>query len=217
VGKLADQSLSVNQKVIIEFLSPPEVAGSYPSRVDAIGENGIVLYAPLTSTGTVAVPPGTPLTVFFKGSFANYAFESEVIAAAYGNVPLITIKAPLKLTKIQRRDFYRVGTMITVRFRRQQQESDEAYEGLSVDLSGGGVSVNTPVELELEELLDLELLIPKGQPIRVQGKVMRLQPAKPRGLFQAGINFTDITKQDRKRLLDFVVERQYILRDLGDL
>ncbi len=78
---------------------------------------------------------------------------------------------------------------------------DSAY---SLDLSGGGMLLSGPDNLQVDDLIRFRLhLDSTSPPIRGRGRVVRVT-----GENQRAVVFEDISRQDRERLIHFIFDRQ---------
>lgn len=78
---------------------------------------------------------------------------------------------------------------------------DSAY---SLDLSGGGMLLSGPDNLQVDDQIRFRLhLDSTSPPIRGRGRVVRIT-----GENQRAVVFEDISRQDRERLIHFIFDRQ---------
>lgn len=82
------------------------------------------------------------------------------------------------------------------------------HETKFVNLSGGGLSVNSESPLSENANLEIDLiLLPSHEPMRVFGRVIYCSEIE-RGDYEIGIEFEEIRDQDRERLIQHVLHRQ---------
>jgi hypothetical protein len=102
---------------------------------------------------------------------------------------------------VQRRDFVRVGVAQPLRL--AVGASDEMIDTFAVDVSGGGMRVSATKLLAIGDRVRFELEIGAGQPITGTGRVVRSV-----GEGERGIEFEQISKPDRDRLIHFIFDCQ---------
>ncbi|MEM7465754.1 MAG: PilZ domain-containing protein [Pseudomonadota bacterium] len=82
------------------------------------------------------------------------------------------------------------------------------HETKLVDLSGGGMSFTADHRVESDARLIIDLvLLPSHDPMRVFGKIVHCQPVLE-DQYRLGVEFTEISNQDRERLVRHTLQRQ---------
>ncbi len=212
--------LKINQRVKIE-LEHPLYGGTYSSRVEEILPGRIVLAAPLRGAEVVPLRPGDRVTVSYWSPAGAYTFKARVSGVSPGGVPLLFLEEPEEVQRVQRRSFLRVPAALPVTFSIlediEQLPAPEVHQGETVDISGGGVLLRSPVPLREGDYLELEVTVPKRGTLGVVGRVVRVQEKKgAKGPeFYAGVDFVVIAEADRDKIVGFVFERQREMRRKG--
>ena len=102
---------------------------------------------------------------------------------------------------IQRRQFVRIETTTTVTLTR---EDGSQHKTFTLNLSGAGMLLGGPADLQLEEPVKVDLDVgPEEVPIHARGRVVR-----ETGDGHKGVRIEMIEEGDRERLIHFVFERQ---------
>jgi type IV pilus assembly protein PilZ len=82
------------------------------------------------------------------------------------------------------------------------------FNGITCEIGGGGIFVETSVPPQLGTVLTLKLLLPDDptEPITAQGKVSWIRPREEHYAFfpGMGVQFTEISEEGRTRLLTMV-------------
>jgi c-di-GMP-binding flagellar brake protein YcgR len=214
------EKLKINQKVEIQ-IPDGSYKGSYSSRVEEIHPDGsIVLAAPFKRGVLIPLRKGDTVVVNFWGQTAGYSFTTTVLETNYQNVPMITVLAPSTLKKIQRRNFVRVAAWIPLAFSILKDTEDFAEKKIfrteTVDISGGGVLIKSPLKLSEGDRLEMEIQLPKRGPVSARGQVVRVEEKKEQPpVYLVGVAFTEITETDRTKIIRFVFERQREMRQKG--
>ena len=119
--------------------------GVYQARVRAIGLRRILLESPETAASpedslfplTAALPHRMPLTLSFIQGDNLYQCETRIVGPA--KVGILTVTRPRIVTKVQRRQFYRLPLQSPTTFRvRGEEGSTSPVAARLVNLSGGG-------------------------------------------------------------------------------
>jgi len=118
--------------------------GVYHARVRAVGPGRLLLDSPESTPspeddefGMPPLPPRTPLTLSFVRADALFQCETRVVGPAKAGT--LTVARPRLVTKIQRRQFYRLPLQSPTTFRvRGESGSSAPVAARLVNLSGGG-------------------------------------------------------------------------------
>lgn len=102
---------------------------------------------------------------------------------------------------IQRRQFVRIETTTTVALTREDGSKAQTF---TLNLSGAGLLLGGPDDLQLEEAVKLAIFVGEAEvPIHARGRVVRVTREGHRG-----VRLELIEEGDRERLIHFVFERQ---------
>ncbi|MGB9792047.1 MAG: flagellar brake protein [Thermacetogeniaceae bacterium] len=216
---MTPEELKINKRVEI-IIEKSYYAGSYPSRVEEILPDAIVLAAPLKRGVVVPLRVGDTIKVNFYGKTGGYSFTTKVTATSYKKIPLIAVEKPQEFTKIQRRSYIRVPARIPVRFTLlddQKQPTDLNSSSETIDISGGGVALLSSTPIPCGSYLEMELDVPRKGTIRVLGKVARTEEKKTEygKTTLLGISFVEIDESDRDKIIQYVFEIQREMRRKG--
>lgn len=216
---MTPEELKINKRVEV-IIENSYYAGNYSSRVEEILPDSIILAAPLKRGVIVPLRVGDTITVNYYGKTAGYSFTTKVTATNYKKVPLIAVEKPQEITKIQRRSYIRIPTSIPVRFtvlNEQKQPTSLSYWSETIDISGGGVAIISPIKLSCGGYLDMELDVPRKGIIQVMGRVARIEEIKTEygKKFLLGISFLAIDESDRDKIIQYVFELQREMRRKG--
>ncbi len=113
---------------------------------------------------------------------------------------------------IERRKYFRLKINVNLKWKKKDEsktESEEVNQGLTKDISGGGICLMTYKKLASGEKLDLEIALPTGRVIRSLGMVVWVSEiespeASGQKRHDAGIEFLDISATDREEIKNFV-------------
>ena len=102
---------------------------------------------------------------------------------------------------IQRRQFVRIETTTTVSLTRENGDVEKTF---TLNLSGAGLLLGGPADLQMDELLKVDIEVGDEEPpIHARGRVVR-ETAEG----NKGVRIEMIEEGDRERLIHFVFERQ---------
>ena len=103
---------------------------------------------------------------------------------------------------VQRRDYFRVEAYapLTITTR---EETPRTLETNSIDLSAGGMLIADPVEIPAETVIDIQIKLDPGTPLRAVGRVIRNTGDK-----KTAVQMVEISQSDRQQLMRYITERQ---------
>jgi len=222
----------INNK--IEFILEGNAECS--SLIQDVRPDSLLVTVPLEGLQRRMLPVGeTVECVYFGEGSKVYMFTLKVIERVMDNIPLYRITIPDSYDKIQRRNYVRVPLIVPVLYTEAQDDIDKLLRektpeevealyrgswlrGSTLDLSGGGMKLNTKTPVTPGALL---VLIMKADElnIAVKGRVVRCiknmggdQPA-----FHSGIEFIDIPEARRDKIIGFIFERLRGMIRKGDM
>lgn len=109
----------------------------------------------------------------------------------------------------ERRNLLRIPLVVSVTFLVNQQERTEEYKVKSVNISEGGIFLQTGIPLGLGTEVNLEFSLPGvEESLRCKGKVVWSKSSRNRGdaISGKGIEFTEFGDQYRKLLKKYIEE-----------
>lgn len=206
----------------------------YKSKVlDLLANGNIEISMPLDGTKLILLPLGVRFEFVFYSKGALYCAIGQVIERyKKDNVFMLEIELKSSMEKFQRREYYRYSCAIDIIFYELTPEQaelgdvDAIYDklredilevqkkdGVIVDLSGGGLRMNSPYELKEGVSVLLELCL-ENKKVHKQypliGDVIschRLENTKER-IFESRIKFEDATNKIREEIVQYIFEEE---------
>ena len=199
--------------------------GFYEARVKAVGPRRLLLESPQTLSHaaedgapalTSALPPRTALTLTFICGDNLYQCETHVVGPAKAGT--LAVIRPRIVTKVQRRQFYRLPLQSPTTFRvRGESGSTAPLPARLVNLSGGGalLASGKPVPSGLRVLVR----VPAGR----QGDLLDIEAdaldcrVATQGLariYLIRLRFLGpphLTEEDREEIVAYIFEQQRML------
>lgn len=213
-------ALRIGQLCSIEICNEEGLVQRLASRVENISEHGIQLASPIMNRVPLYLTPGEKVRVWFWDQFTSYTFEGEVIKNLNIGLPLVMVKHPERIDRVQKREFVRVQYSLDV-YLRWLGEDQEPREMVcrSKDLSGGGVMLvlTKKVNLKKDDRIYLEFEI-NGKVLKTEGVIVWNDSEMDiDGIMRntLGIKFTSLTEKERKFLIRSIYRRQIDLRRKG--
>lgn len=211
-----EEKLKVNQRIQLNIVEEPE-KGNYYSRVEDIVETGTIVVAAPIKDGAV-VDVREKVNILFWDNTSQYAFEAKVIDRKNVGLATITIKKCSELQRMQRRSYFRIQAMLKVIFNIEKEDEGAKRhdcEGLTLNISGGGVLLSTKTRIEIGTNLNMIIYLSEHEYITVIGRVERVDFLSTKKLYHAGIDFFMIYENDRDKVVAFVFKKELELRKRG--
>jgi c-di-GMP-binding flagellar brake protein YcgR len=210
----------VNQKV---ELSVPQGEGeiSFSSWVQEVEGERVAIASPMRGEELFFVPQGTEVTLYYHDQRGFFALFGEV-EDQWPDPPALVVRVG-EVRRDQRRRFYRWEATLPVRFVPREEGEKIApwdwgreeyawFEGVTKDISGGGMLLLTSFHLHPGEEIWLELSLPSG-PLRALGRVVRVVGEGREKAY--GVEFQGLGRKDQDRICRYIFGEQARLRRLG--
>jgi c-di-GMP-binding flagellar brake protein YcgR len=84
-----------------------------------------------------------------------------------------------------------------------REGTPRTLETNSIDLSAGGMLIADPVEIPAETVIDIQIKLDPGTPLRAVGRVIRNTGDK-----KTAVQMVEISQSDRQQLMRYITERQ---------
>ncbi|MBM3326566.1 MAG: hypothetical protein FJY65_06260 [Calditrichaeota bacterium] len=136
----------------VEMRLPVGISVSvFDVRVQDIQPDGIYIDRPVIDKRLMPVKIGSEIELQYQRVDATYRFKTSIIREEqHGPLPILVVKHPTQLERIQRREHFRLDIEIPVRYNRiinaKSMEYSPSRSGIALDLSAGGIKFTTAAE-----------------------------------------------------------------------
>ena len=190
----------------------------------------------MPTKGGLLVPltPDEIFQVCFYTSKGLYQCQSQVVSRHYeDSLPVAVIKLRSEFEKLQRRQYYRMESLLHMEFRTvsgaefeqllsQKRKSgivpavkdavenlnERFYTGVTLDISGGGVRFNSEHEAQSGDIVAMRIafLTENAQILQLLfAKVLTVLPVPNRsGLFEHRVEFVSISNVERESIIRYI-------------
>ncbi|MCW2278795.1 flagellar brake protein [Heliophilum fasciatum] len=205
---MSDQTLKINDQIQIMISDESLYAGRYYSHVEDFTDEGIVLSLPLKEGEIIPLHIGEKVEFCKITDSAIWLYRGTIIQRQGSPLPLMTVKLPLKVEKLQRRNFYRLPLSVQTQFAKVEEDkpmNEWQWEPSYLrNLSGGGVCLSCETQLEIGQQIVID--VPLEQDIlRLWGEIRRVEQSSS---YVAGVEFLDILHHDQDRIVQYVFAKQ---------
>lgn len=204
------------------------------SSIQDLRDEGVLISIPTDDRGIpVLIRNGEVIEISLISGLGRIGFLAEVERPIKEPLPMLKLKPPTNIFKVELRKYYRVpvhlpfnafkATEVTTASGETKwvkdfslPPEDAKIMGTVLDISGGGVYAVTKSELEKGDVVLLNISVKGEFELKdVATKVVRKSMANPeRKLWGYGMEFLDIKEKEREKVVRYVFKRQRELRGL---
>ncbi len=194
-----------------------------------------VIEMPTKEGRLVVLEPDELFQVCFYTGKGLYQCQSQIVSRYYeDSLPVAVIKLRSEFEKLQRRQYYRMESLLHMEFRavtgeelelmlqqknaqtpankeaadRPGDERTRFYSGVTLDISGGGARFNSEHAVESGDYIALRIAFLSGDAQKLQllfAKVLTVLPVQNRsGLFEHRVEFTAISSAEREAIIRYI-------------
>lgn len=170
------------------------------------GHEHIDLNLPMENRQYVVARSGEYVKVSVKKDDGIYCFKSKIHFRALEPYAFIRVDFPVKLTKEQRRHFFRMPVNIIITIKKEEEEKPK--QGVSIDLSGGGFCLISRGDYKKNDFVVLDFELTNGVKLEGVKSVIRWQVKKVEHQYEYGIEFVELDNKIREQLISYLFELQ---------
>ncbi len=190
----------------------------------AESDKTVFVAAPIHEGYYFLIPSGTTMNVYFNHKDDFYRTSAVIInKSVKNNMSLYKIEITGDYERIQRRQFFRFDCLLPIKFRQikddeiQTMSKTPFVEGITRDLSGGGLCIAVRNKVDPDMLFECALQLPEGDYVSFIGKAIRISDLNIKGIYscEVGIEFTKIDNKCREAIIGYIFREQRKLRKKG--
>lgn len=194
------------------------------TKVSDVYDTSFTILPPTDNGENLIVTKKTELEFMFTIESGKYFFTTKPIGIIKENITLLAIELPASIQRSEMRAFYRVEMLrrIPVKLVRvaaglngTDYQKNDIVTMTCTDLSGGGMKLISPVPLDKDDELEIDLSSLVDGLDNVGAKVIRYIGVEEEG-HAVGIMFTSLTESARDKIIRCVFQRQYNKERLTD-
>ena len=200
VNQLIEVEMKYNEKKII-----------LSSRIEGIENDYLLIATPIRKGVPLMASSGLEIIVQFRLRDTQWGFKTQVLDKRMRPIPIWLIKKPLEFFRVaQKRNWVRVDIALPVHFQYLDRDDDSTYQGLTVDISAGGILLSSAYQCHAGEKLKVDLFLTDKTKVSLVARVVRAFDKEQKALhgYLVALEFEDITEIQRDRIFKFVFEKQ---------
>jgi c-di-GMP-binding flagellar brake protein YcgR len=207
-------SFQIGDYVEIE-ISEGYYRGEYASRIVRVKDQSLVIVAPRLAGTIVPLKTNTTLTIHVCKEDARYVFEGKILTINEQEFGHLTIAVPESLDRRQRRSDVRLAMRIPVELLYFYRDGIPvaSYTISSIDISAGGIRIETAAEFPLHSKIMLAIMLPDNDEIMAYADVVRVgrlthsEPGSNNSCW-ASLKFINMSDNKKKKILKFIYKQQ---------
>ncbi len=178
------------------------------ARILDFDDDTLTIDAPPEDVLEDAVEVGEKVEVIAALEGGLYSFASTIREAKeVEGAPALVLDRASGLQKVQRRRFFRIRAEVAVSFRLCDEPGGPWHDAITKDISGGGVLMTTGKPVDVEKRIELKIELPNATAEAV-GRIVTTRESEDPGKIDVAAEFVDISKEQRDRIFEFVLEQQ---------
>ena len=187
------------------------------TKVSDVYDTSFTILPPTDNGENLIVTKKTELEFMFTIESGKYFFTTKPIGIIKENITLLAIELPASIQRNEMRAFYRVEMLrrIPVKLVKvanglngTDYQKNDIVTMTCTDLSGGGMKLISPMPLDKDDVLEIDLSGLVEGLENVSAKVIRYIGVEEEG-HAVGIMFTSLTESARDKIIRCVFQRQY--------
>ena len=189
--------------------------GEYPSRIVSILDHRLILVAPRLAGTLIPLKLNVILVIHVCKDDARYVFDGGVISFNESEFGHITIAVPDNIDRKQRRSDVRLAIRMPVEllYFYRNGVPVASYTLSSLDISAGGIRIETPEKFPLHTKLKLAIVLPDSEEMMAYADVVRAGTLTHPELGSvnsswASLKFINMSDNKKKKILKFIYKQQ---------
>ena len=202
-------NLKINQLVEIE-LNEGNIVEYLPSRIEEIKEDYLYISMPMRKGTLLPMRLGQEIRVITRYKNSTVGFLTRIVGRRREPIPYLIINKPEVILPIkQKREYVRLNVSLPVRFKIiDEEDKNEIEEGITIDISAGGVLFSTKAEVKKGQKIEIEITLSLEKTFSCQADAIRIFEKAENNAIWVAVEYNDISEADRDRIFKFIFEKQ---------
>ncbi|NLX02713.1 MAG: flagellar brake protein [Syntrophomonadaceae bacterium] len=204
------EDLRINQLVEIE-LNEGDASEYLPSRIEEIKEKYLYISMPMRKGALLPMRIGQEIQVMMRHRNSTVGFLTKVVGRRGGPLPYLIITKPERIVPVnQKREYVRLNISLPVRFRVIDEEGSQIQEGVTIDISAGGVLLFTQAEVKAGQNIEIEIQLTAKNIFSSHAHIVRVfeKDKKDKNTTRVAIEYDGINEAHRDKIFKFIFEKQ---------
>ncbi|MBN1438090.1 MAG: PilZ domain-containing protein [Anaerolineales bacterium] len=203
----------VQEGQIVNISTSMEGEDWYASKVAEVGSASFFILPPKKDNGAFSFQPDQRIRVSVPSKEGLFQFTCGVLCEEQGSGRRVELDFPKEVVHLERRAFPRLPVRMDAQYAEIRDGGGNIpySRSTALDISGGGIRLETNRLCPRESLVRVKFQIPLGameEELILTGRIVRSTPAEGARKSQAGVEFIDITPQQQESLVQFILDRR---------
>jgi c-di-GMP-binding flagellar brake protein YcgR len=199
----------IKEGILLSVSSAVEGGEWYPSKILKVGGKSFFITPPKRQSARLTVESSSVFRVRLPSEQGLVQFTSRVLGQSKGPDPSMELEFPQEITRMERRAYPRIPIRLEAYYSEIHAGSGElAYaQSLALDISAGGILLETNRPCPQETLVRLKFQLPAGgkaEDVEVIGRIARSMNTGSLRNHQVGVEFIDISPRHQESVVRFV-------------
>jgi len=212
--------VSVGEKLYIVLMdrNSKEKAMLVSQVMEELGDGLFVIAMPMIGGELEPIQIGKEVALVYYRENGVFEFRAKVIGRSEEKLPSLSIQALTPVKKSQRRNYYRLNTVLSVLIyyiTPPENVSVQSFKCFIIDISAGGMRLASTVDIKKDSIIlcKLELM---DKPLSIKAKVIRNTAVNNQKYdYEIGTQFLDLDEKIRGEIIGFIFEKQRKLKRKG--
>lgn len=204
--------------VTLTKLSKRDVA-SFSLVQDINADDSVLITLPMLEGNPVVLEPEQVIRINFFRANGEFFFDAKVVGRVKsGLMVLFKVVQISPVEKLQRRNDFRLKTVLQVKFRciSGKKGEDVYYKAHAMDISGGGIRLYTEQSIDVKSSIECKIKLLDKQEVILNGTVLRVNPVQDAEKhYDIGVSFVDMPEKTKEKIISFIFSQQRKLRSKG--
>jgi c-di-GMP-binding flagellar brake protein YcgR len=196
----------------IVYISPAlEGEDWFASKVVDLGSKSFIITKPKKLDNLSPLQSGDSVRVRVPSSEGLFQLTCDVLLETQEAEPRVELDFPKEVTHLERRAYTRLPVKIETQYAeiRDGSAGSSFSRSTALDISGGGIRLETNRNCPQETLLRVKFQIPLGQmeeELILTGRIVRSIPGEGARKSQVGVEFIDISPRQQESLVQYILD-----------
>lgn len=213
------KNFNIGDKITIELMNNYDKQKYVSQIIETRDDSTLDIVIPIYKNRIIYIKNDTELEVVVSKGEAIYEFKAKILNKVFGRIPLLKLELISKITKIQRRDYFRLKYIHNITIKKvtnlKEKVFDEEVTGSMIDISGGGLAFTSNIQFEEKDVVEISMNI-NNTNVVILGKIVRKSLSGNGSVkYSYGVQFSNITEIQRNEIMKFIFEEQRKLAKKG--
>ncbi|MBA1333875.1 MAG: hypothetical protein HPY66_0268 [Firmicutes bacterium] len=186
--------------------------------LDTIDDEIMEIAMPISEGRLIPLHINSRIKVIYYKDNGQYCFLAKILSRRKGDIHILRIQALSDVEKIQRRDYFRLNTVVPIKVCYDDSKEENGYrciDTFTLDISGGGLRFASKHNFSGVDSLVCQLNI-RDKILSVNARIIRNSAVYNEDYsFEVGVEFINIEQKIREEIINYIFDEQRRLMRKG--